>query len=311
MRVLVTGGRGYIGTIAMNRLKAAGYRPISYDLKDGQDIRDNHTLTQVMQKEKIEAVIHFAAFIEMGESVINPEKYFENNFIGSQILVETMIKNQVRNIIFSSTAGVYGNPERVPIRENDRKRPENPYGLSKLMVEELLGFYAQSEKLRSIALRYFNAAGATLDAQFGENHQPESHLIPNVIKAILNDREFTLNGGDYPTQDGTCIRDYIHVVDLVDAHILSLKNLKKLSGFNAFNVGAGQGYSNREVIGMIEKISGKKLKLTIGPRRPGDAGNLTADSSKLKQAFNWQPQHSDLKSIIASAWRWHQKPPKI
>ena len=304
MRVLVTGGEGYIGSIAACELEKAGYKTVIYDKKSGQDVHDTKTLNRVMKAEKIEAVMHFAAFIEMGESMQNPVKYFDNNLIGSQCLLQAMIENKVKKIIFSSTAGVYGNPERIPIKENDRKKPENPYGMSKLMVEEVLEWYRKIHDIKYVALRYFNAAGATLDGKMGEAHEPESHLIPNVIKAILEDREFTLFGNDYPTPDGTCIRDYIHVLDLAKAHILALKALEKGGKSKIFNVGTGKGFSNLEVIKMVEKVSGKKLKLKISTP-PGDANELVADVSKIKKELGFKSEYSDLETIVKSAWRWH------
>lgn len=306
MKVLVTGGAGYIGAITATLLTQAGHQAVIYDLKNNQDIKDAARLKTTLKQEKIEAVMHFAAYIEMGESMVNPQKYFDNNFLGSQCLLEAMTESGVTKIIFSSTAGIYGNPERVPIKENNRKRPENPYGQSKLMVEELLGFYDRTEGVRSISLRYFNAAGAALDAKMGEAHRPESHLIPNVIKAVLENKEFTLHGNDYPTKDGSCIRDYIHVLDLAQAHILALDTLANGHKTDVYNLGTGQGYSNLEVITMIEKVSGKPVKLTIGPRRPGDANKLIADPSKFQKEFSWQPKHSDLETIVTTAWNWHK-----
>ncbi|PIP51853.1 UDP-glucose 4-epimerase GalE [Candidatus Beckwithbacteria bacterium CG23_combo_of_CG06-09_8_20_14_all_47_9] len=306
MKILVTGGRGYIGGITAALLQQNGHQTIIYDLKNGRDIKDTRRLEKTLKAEKIEAVLHFAAYIEMGESIINPQKYFDNNFLGSQSLLEAMVVAGINKIIFSSTAGVYGNPARIPIRETDRKLPENPYGQSKLMTEELLRFYDRIYGIKSISLRYFNAAGATLDAKMGEAHQPESHLIPNVIRAVLNNKEFILHGNNYPTQDSTCIRDYIQVLDLAQAHILALKALMTGRQTDVFNVGTGQGYSNLEVIKMIEKISGQPVKLTIGPRRPGDANELVADPAKIKQTLKWQPQYSDLATIIRTAWHWHK-----
>jgi len=306
MKVLVTGGAGYIGSITAAVLEKAGHQPVIYDIKNNQDVKDTLRLKKTLAAEKIEAVMHFAAYIEMGESVLNPQKYFDNNFLGSRSLLEAMTDVGVNKIIFSSTAGVYGNPERVPIKEGDRKAPENPYGQSKLMVEELLKFYDRTEAVRSISLRYFNASGATLDSNLGEAHQPESHLIPNVIKAVLENKAFTLHGKDYPTPDGTCIRDYIHVVDLAEAHILALKALASGHATDVYNVGTGQGYSNLEVIKMIEKISGKQVKLIIGARRPGDANELVADPAKIIKELHWQPRHSDSETIITTAWNWHK-----
>ena len=306
MKVLVTGGAGYIGSITAAVLEKAGHQPVIYDIKNNQDVKDTLRLKKTLAAEKIEAVMHFAAYIEMGESVLNPQKYFDNNFLGSRSLLEAMTDVGVNKIIFSSTAGVYGNPERVPIKEGDRKAPENPYGQSKLMVEELLKFYDRTKAVRSISLRYFNAAGATLDGKMGEAHQPESHLIPNIVKAVLQNKVFNLHGSDYPTKDGTCIRDYIHVVDLAQAHLLALDALASGHKTDVYNVGTGQGYSNLAVITMIEKVAGKKVKLTSGPRRPGDANELVADPSKFQKEFSWQPKHSDLETIVTTAWKWHK-----
>ncbi len=305
MKILVTGGKGYIGAITAQELIINNHQAVIYDKKNNQDINDTKLLAKVIKEEKIEAVMHFAAYIEMGESMEQPAKYFDNNLVGSQHLIHTMVNTGVKYLIFSSTAGVYGNPIRIPIKEDDRKWPENPYGQSKLMTEELLEFYDRIYDIKSISLRYFNACGATEHS--GENHQPESHLIPNVIKAILADKEFKLFGDDYPTKDGTCIRDYIHVLDLASAHILALEALVSGHKSDVYNVGTGKGYSNLEVIKMAEKISGKKLKLKIGPRRPGDANELVADSTKIQKYLGWQPQYSDLETIVKSAWHWHNK----
>jgi len=305
MKILVTGGKGYIGAITAQELIINNHQAVIYDKKNNQDINDTKLLAKVIKEEKIEAVMHFAAYIEMGESMEQPAKYFDNNLVGSQHLIHTMVNTGVKYLIFSSTAGVYGNPIRIPIKEDDRKWPENPYGQSKLMTEELLEFYDRIYDIKSISLRYFNACGAAEHS--GENHQPESHLIPNVIKAILADKEFKLFGDDYPTKDGTCIRDYIHVLDLASAHILALEALVSGHKSDVYNVGTGKGYSNLEVIKMAEKISGKKLKLKIGPRRPGDANELVADSTKIQKYLGWQPQYSDLETIVKSAWHWHNK----
>lgn len=311
MNILVTGGAGYIGRITAANLKQSGFNPVIYDLKNGQDIADTKKLIAVITKNNIKAVIHFAAFIEMGESMAKPAKYFTNNFLGSQSLLEAMTATKADKIIFSSTAGVYGNPERTPIKETDRKLPENPYGLSKLMVEEALQFYDRIYRIKSISFRYFNAAGASLDGKMGENHQPETHLIPNIIKAILTNKEFKLFGSDYPTRDGTCVRDYIHVLDLAQAHVLGLKALLSGHQTDVFNLGTGKGYSNLEIIKTAEKVSGKKVRLKIEARRPGDANELVADPDKIKHSLGWQPRHSDLKTIISTAWNWHKKQAKI
>lgn len=307
MKILVTGGAGYIGSITSQELVKQGYGVVIFDKKNGRKIQDTELLEKVIKAEKVEAVIHFAADIEMGESMRNPTKYFENNFLGSLNLITTMVKTGVKKMIFSSTAGVYGNPERVPIKEEDRKRPENPYGQSKLMTEQVLEFYDRVYGIKSISLRYFNAAGATLDGTLGEAHQPESHLIPNVIKAVRQNQEFKLFGDDYPTPDGTCIRDYIHVLDLAAAHILGLKALEIGHKTDVYNCGTGMGHSNKEVIEMVEKVSGKKVKVKVEPRRPGDANELIADPTKFQQEFRWQPKYSDLETIVKTAWQWHKR----
>jgi len=318
MKVLVTGGAGYIGSIMAHELKKQGNEVIIYDslekgyrkavkgfeLVEGKT-HDKELLVKTLKEKGIEAVMHFAAFIEMGESMEKPYMYFENNVFGSLSLFEAMVKVGVDKLIFSSTAGIYGNPERVPIKEEDRKVPENPYGESKLMVEKILSWYDQVYKLRSISIRYFNAAGASLDGSLGEAHKPESHLIPNVIKSVLDGSEFVLNGDDYPTKDGSCIRDYIHVLDLAETHILALKALGEGHKTEAYNAGTGKGYSNKEVMEMVKQVSGKELKVKVGPRRPGDANELVADSKKLQQEFKWQPKYSDLKTIVETAWKWH------
>lgn len=303
MKILVTGAKGYIGAIVSKELKKLKNEVVSFDLKDGQNINNTDLLEKIIKAEKIEAVMHFAAFIEMGESMQKPEKYFNNNFIGSQCLFHAMINTGVKYVIFSSTAGVYGNPINIPIKENDRKLPENPYGQSKLMTEQLLEFYNRIYGLKSISLRYFNACGAIENS--GENHQPESHIIPNVIRTILENREFTLFGDDYPTKDGTCVRDYVHILDLASAHIAALDALISGHKTDVYNLGTGKGYSNLDVIKMVEKVSGKKLKLKICPRRPGDANELVADSTKIEKDLGWKPQYSDLETIIKSAWQWH------
>lgn len=307
MNILLTGGGGYIGRIAADQLRRTGFQPVIYDRKQGRDIRKTAVLTRYLVQKKIAAVIHFAAYIQMGESMLNPKKYFDNNFLGSQSLLDAMTKAKVDKLIFSSTAGVYGNPRRLPIREDDPKRPENPYGASKLMVEELLQFYSRVYGLRSISLRYFNAAGADLNGTSGEDHRPESHLIPNVIRAGLHRRAFHLNGDDYPTRDGTCIRDYIHVLDLTQAHIISLKALLSGHQTDVYNTGTGSGYTNLEIIKAVAKTAGRKISIKIEPRRPGDAAELVADPAKFQTEFGWKPKYSDLETIITTAWNWHRR----
>jgi UDP-glucose-4-epimerase GalE len=251
--------------------------------------------------------MHFAAWIEMGESMQDPGKYFYNNTFGALQLLRAMVDSKIDKLIFSSTAGVYGNPERVPIAESDRKIPVNPYGQSKLMVEQILSWYSQIHHLRSITIRYFNAAGALLDGSLGEAHDPETHLIPNAIRSVLENMPFTLFGNDYSTPDKSCIRDYIHVLDLASAHRVALDALAKGHNTDIYNAGTGKGYSNRDVISMVEKVSGKTVQTIITSRRPGDADQLVADSSRLQKEFAWQPQYSDLATIIGSAWKWHSR----
>ncbi len=233
--------------------------------------------------------------------------YFDTNTLGSLNIIEQAVKRNVKNFIFSSTAGVYGNPNTIPIPETHPKNPTNPYGASKLMVEDMLSWYHQIYDVSYATLRYFNAAGASLDGLMGENHSPETHIIPNIMKAILNDSEFTLYGDDYDTPDGTCIRDYIHVLDLVEAHILMFNKIQKEKDAYIYNVGIGKGYSNKQVIEEAEKITGKKLKIKIGERRQGDAKILIADPKKIQEELEFTSKHSDLETIIRTAWKWHQK----
>jgi len=319
MKVLVTGGAGYLGAVTSHELKKAGFEPVIFDsLEKGHretvaefklivgQTQNWQQLTQVLKEEKIEAVIHFAAYIEMGESMKDPQKYFFNNTLGSLSLFKAMLASGVKKIIFSSTAGVYGNPSTLPIKEEAPKNPTNPYGESKLMVERILKWYDQIYHLKSIILRYFNAAGATLDQKIGENHQPESHLIPNLLKALIDQKEFILYGNDYPTSDGTCIRDYIHVLDLASAHLLALNALNKNHPSDVYNLGTGKGYSNLEIIEAVQRITGKKVKIKIGPRRPGDAAVLVADATKFQKEFGWRPQYSTIDIILKSAYAWLQ-----
>ena len=241
----------------------------------------------------------------MGESVQNPEKYFKNNVEGSRNLLDTMVKAGVKKLVFASSAGVYGNPLHLPIPEDDPKNPENPYGQTKWDVEQMLEEYDLKHDLKSISIRFFNAAGAM--PPLGEDHHDESHLIPNIINAQLADREFTLFGNDYPTPDGTCIRDYIHVSDLAQAFILSSEALMKGANTTSYNAGTGTGYSNKQIIQMVEKVSGKPVTVKYEPRRPGDANELVADVSRIKSELNWSPAHSNLESIIKSAYAYHSK----
>lgn len=321
MKILVTGGAGYIGSFMVKAALNKGYEVIVADnLERGHkeavdskarlligDLRNKDFVTSIFLQHKFDAVVHFAGFISMAESVNNPYLYFDNNVNASLNLIEGMVKNKINNFIFSSTAGVYGNPIKTPITEDHPKNPTNPYGESKLMVEKILSWYGKIYNLNFVSLRYFNASGASLNGEMGENHFPESHLIPNIINSILNKTLFTLYGNDYPTPDGTCMRDYIHVLDLIDAHMLALDKLKNSGGNFFYNVGTGREYSNKEVIDMVEKVSGSEINIEISERRPGDADILIADSSLIKKDLGFSPKYSDLETIVKSAWEWHGK----
>lgn len=325
MKILVTGGAGYIGSHMVAELLKAKVTPVVFDnligghkeavSKDVKlikgDLSDIDLLAKVFEEEQFDAVMHFAAYISMAESVENPKIYFRNNTFNAQNLLDIMVSFNVKKIIFSSTAGVYGNPTKVPIPESHLCVPTNPYGESKLMVEKMLHWYDQAYGLKSVILRYFNAAGASLDATNGEGHDPETHIIPLAIRAALGQLEyFQIFGTDYKTPDGTCVRDYIHVVDLVNAHILALDQLSEEMVSKIYNVGTGNGYSNKQIVEMVKKISGKDFNVEYSPRRPGDAGELVACTDLIKKELNWTPQFSDLETIVQSAWNWHMKHPR-
>lgn len=323
MKVLVAGGAGYIGSQVALDLARAGHEPVVLDnLVKGHreavlrgtfvqgDINQFDLVTELMTKEKIGAVIHLAAHSLVGESVHNPAKYFRNNIANGQVLLDAMVASGVKYIVFSSTAAVYGEPERVPIPEDHPKNPTNPYGFSKLTFEGMLRFYEGAYGLRYISLRYFNAAGADPEAEIGEDHDPETHLIPIVLKTALGVREhIQLYGTDYPTPDGTCIRDYIHVADLSQAHLLALEALAGGKESTIYNLGNGQGYSNKEVIETARRVTGKEIKVIDAPRRPGDPAVLVASSAKIQAELGWKPKYPELDRIIATAWRWHQRHP--
>lgn len=318
MKVLITGGAGYIGAITAKELETAGHEVLVYDhfishtpSKLGSisytngDLSDSKLLAASCKQFSPDVVMHFAAYIQMGESVANPRKYYDNNFIGTLNLVEAMIKTGCHKLVFASTAGVYGNPKMIPIPEDHPKEPQNPYGETKLATERLLKWYDKAYGFKSISIRFFNAAGAT--GELGEDHHDESHIIPNIIRAQMEDREFTLFGNDYPTPDGTCVRDYIHVLDLASAFTLAAEKLTAGAATTAYNAGTGQGYSNKQIIEMVEKVSGKPVAVKYEPRRPGDANELIADVSRIKSELGWTPQHSDLETIIKSAYIYHAK----
>lgn len=322
--ILVTGGAGYIGSHTVRKLKEAGYNPIIFDnLSNGHreavkgfnfvqgDILDREILEKTIKTKKIEAIVHFAGFIEVGESVKDPEKYFKNNILGSFNLISACKDSKVNKIVFSSSAAVYGSPERTPIQEDDTKKPTNPYGFTKLAVEEILNDFDIAYGTKSVSLRYFNAAGATNSDEIGEDHDPETHLIPRIIKYALGQiKDFKVFGDDYKTKDGTCIRDYVHVDDLADAHVLAVEYLAKNNKSEVFNLGSENGFSVKQVIETVGEASGHKIPYKIGPRRKGDPGILLASNKKAKKILGWNPQKSTLKNIVESAWKWHKNKPK-
>ncbi len=318
MNVFVTGGAGYIGSVCVEELLNAGHRVTVFDnLSEGHraavdpratfvtgDLSDRVALVSALQTAQSEAILHFAAHALVGESMVNPGKYFRNNVVGGLNLLDAAVAAKVRKFVFSSTCATYGLPEAVPMTETLPQRPVNPYGESKLMFEKMLSWYQQLHGLEFVAFRYFNAAGAS--GRFGEHHRIETHLIPNVLKVVLGQKaQCEIFGTDYPTPDGTCIRDYIHVADLAQAHILALRPDRQ--GF--FNLGNGEGYSVREVIRTCELISGKAIRMVEQPRRAGDPPRLVAAAGKASEELGWRPQFPKLETIIASAWKWHSTHP--
>ena len=319
--ILVTGGAGYVGAHACKALAARGLTPVTFDnlvygheqavrwgpLERG-DIADRARLDEVIAKYRPAAVMHFAAFTYVGESVADPGKYYRNNVAGSLTLLEAMRDHGVGKLVFSSTAAVYGIPDGVPIAEDAVKAPINPYGETKWMIECVLRDFQVAHNIKSVALRYFNAAGADPDGEIGELHEPESHLIPLALDAVAGrGKALTVFGDDYPTPDGTCIRDYIHVADLAEAHVLALAALDGFDGPRAFNLGTGQGVSVREVLEAVERATGTAVPHSIGPRRPGDPAELVADSSLAQRELGWRPGISDMDSIATTAWSWHRQ----
>ncbi len=324
MSILVCGGAGYIGSHAVHQLIAGGENVVIIDnLQTGHrsalnpaakfyegDIRNPDILDKIFSENKIDAVIHFAANSLVGESVEKPLKYFNNNVYGMQILLESMVKNGVDKIVFSSTAATYGEPVKIPIEENDPTVPTNPYGESKLTMEKMMKWVSRANNVRFVSLRYFNAAGAIEDGSIGEDHNPETHLIPLILQVPLGKRDhITVFGEDYPTPDGTCLRDYIHVIDLADAHILALHYLRDGGESNIFNLGNGQGFSVKEMIVAAEKVTGQKIKTEIGARRAGDPAQLIASSDKAKSVLHWNPKFTNVEDVIATAWKWHKSHP--
>jgi len=319
-RILVTGGAGYIGSHTVYFLRKRGHSVVVVDnLSRGDrtnvpegilrvvDLRDTARITSILKEERCEAVIHFAAYISVGESTKAPELYFANNVGGSSSLFEAMQQAGVNKLVFSSTAAAYGNPPRVPITEDQPIAPINPYGDSKVMVERMIELLDRYRGFRSIRLRYFNACGAEPEAGLGERHDPETHLIPLVLRAVLTGEPVTVFGEDYDTPDGTCIRDYIHVSDLAEAHIKAVEHLLHNGAEAVFNVGTGLGHSVREVLSAVETVSGRKVPYVSGPRREGDPPRLVADSQKLQRTLAWKPVRADLERIVADAWQFARK----
>jgi len=319
-KILVTGGAGYIGAHTVQTLVRAGFDPVVVDnLSKGHrhnveparlrvmDTAATDSLGELMRRERIEAVVHFAAFIAVGESVAQPELYFVNNVGGTLSLVAAMQRAGVAKLVFSSSAAVYGTPEHVPILEDAPFAPVSPYGESKVMVEKVLGWLDQCRGLRSVSLRYFNACGADPEGRLGEEHDPETHLIPLLLRAVRAGEPITLFGDDYATPDGTCVRDYVHVCDLAEAHVLALGALLEGGPSGAYNVGTGAGHSVREVLRAVEEVTGRKVPFVMGPRRAGDAAALVADSSRLTSAFGWKPRFTELREIVSTAWEFEKR----
>ncbi|MCD6149713.1 UDP-glucose 4-epimerase GalE [bacterium] len=321
MKILVVGGAGYIGSIAVKNLIRQNYEVVIFDNlstgneclinKDAKffrgDLLDFNEISQVFKNEKIGAVMHFAAFSQVGESVKNPQKYFINNISGSLNLFKAVLENDVKKIIFSSSASIFGEPKTVPIIEEAEKNPTSPYGTTKLMIENILSDYDKAYGLKSVCLRYFNAAGADSEGKFGEMHDPETHLIPLVLKTAKGERDaIKIFGTDYKTKDGTCIRDYIHVEDLISAHISALDFLNKENKSEKFNLGSEKGYSVREIIEKCKKITGINFKVEETERRAGDPAKLIASSEKIKKKLGWKPT-KNLDNIVKDAWKWEKK----
>ncbi|WP_319369969.1 UDP-glucose 4-epimerase GalE [uncultured Ilyobacter sp.] len=325
MAVLVCGGAGYIGSHAVARLIEKGEDVIVLDnLYTGHkdavpagvklcigDLSDEKFMDKVFEENEIDSVMHFAAYSLVGESVEKPLKYYENNVYGSLCLLKTMEKFGVKNIVFSSTAATYGEPENIPILETDKTEPTNPYGESKLAVEKMLKWSEKAYGINYIVLRYFNVAGAHDSGTIGEDHSPETHLIPLVLQVALGKREkIFMYGEDYDTHDGTCIRDYIHVMDLVDAHILAIEKLKNDRESSIYNLGNGNGFTVKEVIETSRKVTGHPIPAEVAPRRAGDPAKLVASSEKAMMELGWKPQHDSMEKIIESAWKWHKNNPE-
>ncbi|OGE81202.1 MAG: UDP-glucose 4-epimerase GalE [Candidatus Doudnabacteria bacterium RIFCSPHIGHO2_12_FULL_48_11] len=318
-KILVTGGAGYIGSQTVRELQKAGFDVLVLDnLSTGSadsvncqlivgDLADAVLLDKIFAQHNIGAVVHFAGSIIVEESVLYPEKYFQNNVVNGLNLLNVMVRHGVKKIIFSSSAAVYGEPERLPISETSILRPTNPYGETKLMFEKILGWYGSAHELSSVSLRYFNACGASLDGTLGEKRPFVTHLIPKILRvAARQDEMLKIYGSDYNTPDGTAVRDYIHVVDLAAAHVLALKKLDEDSGCFTYNVGTGVGYSVKQMVDAVMEVTGKMVMIEYSNRRPGDPAQLMADVAKIKQDLNFSAQYSDLNTIVSTAWNWHK-----
>ena len=318
MKILVVGGAGYIGSHMAKMLSKSGHHVVTLDnlstgyrdaVKYGEfvegDIADSSILDQVFSSTRFDGVMHFASYIEVGESVIDPGKYFRNNFSNTLNLLDAMVRHDVKNFIFSSTAAIFGEPDYVPIDETHPKKPINPYGKSKLMVEQALEDYEKAHGLQSVCLRYFNAAGADPDGELGERHNPETHLVPLILQAASGRRDaISIFGRDYPTADGSCVRDYIHIVDLCSAHLIALTKLVKGSGSKRYNLGNGNGFSVIEVIEVVKEVTKRSFNVIEAERRPGDPATLVADSTLARSELNWVPEYDDLSVITQHAWEW-------
>ncbi len=324
MTILVLGGAGYIGSHTVYELISRGEDvAVADNLLTGHieavhpearfykgDIRNREFLDEIFKKEKIDAVIHFAASSLVGESMQNPLKYYDNNLCGTKILLDSMVANGIDKIVFSSTAATYGEPERVPILETDKTEPTNTYGETKLSMEKMFKWVGKAHNLRYVSLRYFNACGAHISGQIGENHNPETHLIPLILQVPNGKREFiSIFGDDYDTKDGTCIRDYIHVTDLAQAHILAVKYLQNGGESDIFNLGNGVGFTVKEVIETAKEVTGHPIPAQIATKRAGDPAKLIASSEKAKKILGWTPEHASLEEIISTAWKWHKNHP--
>jgi UDP-glucose-4-epimerase GalE len=332
-RILVTGGAGFIGSFSVRALAKAGHEVVVYDnLRQGHaeaidrlnaaappgrapirlidgDIRDTAKVREALTANRIEAVMHFAAWLLVGESVSNPAPYYENNVGGAVSVLGAMAEAKVPAFIFSSTAATFGEPEKAPIDEDHPQRPINPYGETKLAVERALPYFERAYGIRSVVLRYFNAAGADPDGILGEDHRPEVHLIPRAIDAVLGAEPLSIFGDDYPTPDGTCLRDYVHVVDLADAHLLALGHLQGGGTSRAYNLGIGRPFSVREVLQAVEAVAGAPVPHTMGPRRPGDPAVLYATAARIQRDLGWKPHYLDLRTIVDTAWQWRRRHP--